>query len=315
MLTPVTSMIDQQPTFSIIIPTYNRPEQLSACLHALTGLDYPRDCFEVIVMDDGSATPVDGVVAPFRHYLTVTLLRQMNTGPATARNIGAGHAQKQFLAFTDDDCTPAADWLRALAARVETAPADAIVGQTLNALPENPYATASQLLVSFLFAYHNNDPNQACFWTTSNLALPADTFRTLGGFDPAFPLAGGEDWELCIRWLSQGYRLRYAPEVVVYHAHRLSLGAFWQQHFQYGRGAFRVRQNGPVSQGRGKQDRCSFPRQLFRYLLAQTQGQQTLILSALLVVARLASTSGFFWERRQQQRETAKMRTQDKPTE
>ncbi len=44
--------MDKKPFFSIIIPTYNRPEQLAACLKSLTRLDYPQDCFEVIIVDD-----------------------------------------------------------------------------------------------------------------------------------------------------------------------------------------------------------------------------------------------------------------------
>jgi len=68
-------MMDQPLTFSLIIPTYQRPAQLSTCLRALAQLDYPRDRFEVIVVDDGSETPVDTVVDPFMNELTEILLR------------------------------------------------------------------------------------------------------------------------------------------------------------------------------------------------------------------------------------------------
>src|SRR4051812_41125527 len=186
-------MSDRSLTFSLIIPTYRRPAQLSACLQALARQDYPRDLFEVIVVDDGGETPLDPVVAPFINKLEVTLIRQANAGPAVARNTGVARARGQWLAFTDDDCTPAPSWLRALAACFTATPADAVAGRTVNALPDNPYATASQLLVSFLFAYHNTDPQQARFATTSNLALPAEPFRALAGFDPTFPVPGGED--------------------------------------------------------------------------------------------------------------------------
>lgn len=82
-----------QPFFSIIIPTYSRPEQLVACLQSLTHLDYPRDRFEVIVVDDGSDMPLEGVVTPLRNWLEVTLLRQMNSGLGVARNTGAARAK------------------------------------------------------------------------------------------------------------------------------------------------------------------------------------------------------------------------------
>jgi len=57
--------------FSIIVPTYNRPRQLADCLAALARLDYARDRFEVVVVDDGSSTPLEGVTAGFRPALLV----------------------------------------------------------------------------------------------------------------------------------------------------------------------------------------------------------------------------------------------------
>ena len=296
-------MRDRQPTFSLIIPTYQRPEQLSLCLRTLTRLDYSREHFEVVVVDDGGRTPVEQVVTPFTGKLAVRLIRQANAGPATARNTGVAHARGRLLAFTDDDCCPAPNWLRALAARFAEAPADAVAGRTVNALPDNPYATASQLLVSFLFAYHNADPDQARFATTSNLALPADTFRALGGFDPAFPVPGGEDYELCRRWLSHGYRLRYAPEAVVYHTHALNLRTFLRQHFHYGCGAFHLRRTGvPQGERRRRRQPFGFYWRLFQYVHTQGYGRRTAVLMALLLMAQVTNAVGSYWERRRQSR-------------
>ncbi len=86
------------PSFSVIIPTYQRPEQLGTCLSALTELDYPSDRFEIIVVDDGSPVSPEPVVASFRDRLNLTLLTQPNSGPASARNTGAAHAKGEFLA-------------------------------------------------------------------------------------------------------------------------------------------------------------------------------------------------------------------------
>lgn len=104
--------------FSIVIPTYNRPERLAKCLGAIAKLDYPRDRFEVIVVDDGSDTPLDLIVRPFQEQLSLTLIRQPNGGPAKARNTGVANAKGQFLTFTDDDCTPDSNWLTALEKRL-----------------------------------------------------------------------------------------------------------------------------------------------------------------------------------------------------
>jgi glycosyltransferase involved in cell wall biosynthesis len=92
-------MEQKQPFFSIIIPTYGRPNQLEVCLNSLSRVDYPSNCFEVIVVDDGSETPPEAVVANFRDQISITLLIQPNSGPASARNTGAAHAKGEFLAF------------------------------------------------------------------------------------------------------------------------------------------------------------------------------------------------------------------------
>jgi len=135
----------QHPLISIIIPTYNRPQQLALCLQALARQHYPH--FEVIVVDDGSQTRLFECVDNFRDQLDITLLTQDNAGPAAARNTGAAQAKGQFIAFTDDDCQPDANWLKNLAACFKENPDAAIGGKTINQLPKNSYSTASQLLI------------------------------------------------------------------------------------------------------------------------------------------------------------------------
>jgi glycosyltransferase involved in cell wall biosynthesis len=289
----------EQPVFSIVVPTYERPRQLAACLQALARLDYARDNFEVIVVDDGGKTPLDNVIAPFHDRLSVTLLAQSNAGPAVARNTGAAQAKGQFLAFTDDDCRPAPDWLKSLAVRLAKDRTCIIGGRTINALPDNPYSRASQILIDYLYSYYNSNPDRARFLTSNNLALAADSFRAIGGFDTTYPRAAAEDRELCDRWLSKGYLMIYASEVIVHHAHPLTFRTFWRQHFWYGRGAFsfhciRARRGA----GRVKVEPLAFYLNLLRYPLSRARGVQALYLTSLLVVTQLATVAGFFLERR-----------------
>ena len=110
------------------------------------------DSFEVIVVDDGSPSPPDAVVQRFRDRLDISLLTAVHGGPAAARNHGAQRAAGEFLAFTDDDCRPAPDWLQALVARCAAAPDHIIGGRTVNALTANPYAVTSQLILDVVYA-------------------------------------------------------------------------------------------------------------------------------------------------------------------
>jgi GT2 family glycosyltransferase len=291
-------MEQERPFFSIVIPTYARPKQLAACLQALACLDYPCDHFEVIIVDDGSESPPEAVVASFCDRLDVTLLTQTHAGPAAARNTGAARAKGEFLAFTDDDCAPANDWLQALAACFATAPDRAIGGQTLNALADNPYATASHLLVAYFYTHHNTDPDQARFLASNNLALPADYFHAAGGFDTIFPRAAGEDRDFCDRCLHRGCEMTYAPEVLVYHAHALTFRTFWRQHFTYGRGAFQFRQaRARRGSGRIRLEPMSFYLNLLRYPFLQSHSpRMRLLLAGLLTASQVANATGYLWE-------------------
>ena len=285
-----------QPFFSVIVPTYRRPGQLTTCLQALAGSRYPREQFEVVVVDDGGAAPLDGVVSAFRDRLDVTLLRQAHAGPAAARNTGAAHATGRIFAFTDDDCQPAPDWLQTLQRHFAPAPDHIVGGRTCNALPANPYSTASQLIVDLVYGYYNVEPSRARFFASNNLALPADLFRAVGGFDATFTTS--EDRELCDRWRHHGYRMTYAPEAVVYHAHALTLRTFWRQHFNYGRGAYYFREL-LLRDGAGelRLEPTSFYANLLRHPLAQGQSLRAYWIAMLLGVSQLANAIGFFFEK------------------
>ena len=286
------------PFFSVIIPTDGRPRQLAACLQALASIEYSCDCFEVVVVDDGSKTPPEAVVASFRDKIDVTLVSQPHAGPATARNAGTKRARGTFLVFTDDDCMPKADWLQKLAGRFAETPDALIGGRTLNALPDNPYSTASQILIEYLYTYYNPSFNQACFLTSNNLAVPAALFRALGGFDASFPLAAAEDRDFCDRWRDLGHQMIYAPEVLVYHAHSLTLRTFVRQHFRYGRGAFHFHQ-ARIQRGQNRisLEPTHFYMNLLRYRSSQAEGGNALSRATLLFVSQVANAAGFFWER------------------
>ncbi|MBM3892209.1 MAG: glycosyltransferase [Verrucomicrobia bacterium] len=290
-------MTSPLPSFSVIIPTRNRPEQLAACLESLARLDYPRDRFEVIVVDDGGNQPLDPVVARFCDRLNLTLLTQPPTSSSVARNGGAARATGEFLAFTDDDCTLAPDWLQALAARLASAPDHAVGGRTINALPENLFSAASHVILDAIYDYYDPHQGRAHFFPTCNLALPASRFRALGGFSKDWPMAAAEDREFCYRWLQRGWLLARAPEACVYHHRPLTLRTFWRQHFTYGRGAFRYHQvrtdSGPGSR---KPDR-RFYWTLFRQPFRQMPTARALAVALLLLVSQAATVAGYFSER------------------
>lgn len=223
--------------FSIIIPSYDRPDQLRACLEAVAHLDFPRNQFEVIVVDDGGSIPVGPVIEPFDGTFSVSSIRQPNSGPALARNTGAQAARGRFLAFTDDDCRPASGWLSALHAVLSDEPGVMAGGKTVNGLGDNACSATSQLIQEFAYEHYNATPGRSRFFASNNLALAASEFDAIGGFDPRFRTA--EDRDFCDRWALSGRKMVYVSGALIHHAHHLTLGSFWTQHVSYGRGARR----------------------------------------------------------------------------
>jgi len=224
------------PLFSIIIPTHGRAEHLNDCLRAITELSYPKDKFEVIVVDDGSPQPLEDVVRPFKDRLHIQLIRQTQAGPAKARNRGAADAKGEFLVFTDDDCRPDESWLTHIENTFKRNPEALLGGKTINGLTRNLCSEASQTLLSIVYDHFNRDHEQAVFFASNNLAASRKRYLEIGGFDSSFRVS--EDRELCERWRRGGGRLVYEQNMLIRHYHELSFGTFLSQHFHYGQGAY-----------------------------------------------------------------------------
>lgn len=223
--------------FSIVVPTRNRPRLLDECLAAMGALDYPHEDFEIMVVDDGSDPPPLDVIARHVDTLQLRCLRWAPQGPARARNYGLRHATGDYIVFTDDDCAPAPGWLKAFDRAFESCPSAGLGGPVLASPKNGIYGVASQMLVTFLYEYAKANPGQLTFFCSNNLAFPRRSLLDLGGFDETFPLAAGEDRELCDRWIVS-HELYFAPAAVVSHRQDLNLVSFCAQHFRYGRGAF-----------------------------------------------------------------------------
>ncbi len=283
-------------SFSVIIPTRNRVEQLTNCLCAIAHLDYPRDNFEVIVADDASEMPLDAAFAALPHDLNVSLLRQTRAGPAAARNAGATHASGTFLAFTDDDCTPSPGWLAAFHSTLNDSPETAFGGQTLNALPGNRYSIASQMLIGYLYAYYNRIPDRARFFASNNLAVSRETFLSMGGFDASFTRTA-EDREFCDHWVFLGRRLTYVPDALVYHAHPLTLSAFFRQHWYYGRDAHHYHEvYARRYHSHVRIEPLRFYFDLVRYPLREFHPSSAALIMVLMILTQIANAAGFAYE-------------------
>lgn len=227
------------PDCSIIIATRNRPGPLRDLLTRLERLETTGlGVVELLVVNDGGVRePVQSLQAVFTRWPLRVVHRPWG-GPGAARNAGAENACGRLLVFTDDDCLPDADWLRELAGAHRRHPAALLGGVTYNGMPGNRWSAASEAIVTMARRFYNRGPGGPSFFPSNNMAVPAEGFREIGGFDPRYTFAS-EDRDLCDRWRHVGRPLVEVAAARVAHVKALTFTGFLRQHVRYGVGARR----------------------------------------------------------------------------
>ncbi len=214
------------PDIAVVVPTFNRPEGITALLHALAGQTLAPECFEVIVVDDCSS---DDTVArltalggAFPYRLTV-LQTPRNAGPGAARNVGWRAATAALLAFLDDDCQPEPGWLEA--GRDYLAANEAVgVAQGLTRAPDGVDVHRLQGWYVWRVITDETPYFDACniFYRRDALA-DADGFDTEIGWWPSFgfpgavPVAWAEDCAAGWAVVEDGWDRGFVTAAVVIH--------------------------------------------------------------------------------------------------
>ena len=211
------------PQVSVVISSYERPESLARLLSALAAQTLARDAFEVIVVDNGSGPHTGRTLARAAVELGLelrTLRHEQTLGPAGGRNSGWHAARAPLVAFTDDDCRPAPDWLARLldaAAAVPDGQLAVIQGAT-KPDPEELAALRHTLFARIVAVAAADGRFETC-----NILYPRALLERLGGFDESFRPRGlraapvGEDTDLGWRARALGALSVFVPTAVVYH--------------------------------------------------------------------------------------------------
>ena len=189
-----------------MIATRFRETRLAFALEALAEQTLARDRFEVIVVraDDAAS----GSLSDAPEDLRVRFLTSA-AGPAIQRNAGWRAASTPWVAFTDDDCRPATDWLERLL-QARPGPDAILQGRT------EPDPDEAHLLWGFARSWEITEPND--WYATCNVAYSRSTLERVGGFDERFPSAWGEDTDLGFRAGALGVPFQYVDRALVWHA-------------------------------------------------------------------------------------------------
>lgn len=196
---------------SVVVPTFRRPALLERCLGALLEQNFAPAAYEIIVVDDAACKETHLQVeqcarrAATRGYSVYYLSTAGARGPATARNLGWRAARGEIIAFTDDDCLPAPDWLSSGVAAF-TGDVMGVSGRIRVPLPFNP--TDYQYDTSHL--EHSEFATANCFYRREALLA-------VGGFDERFRAAWREDSDLFFRVLERQLRCLVCETAIVVH--------------------------------------------------------------------------------------------------
>lgn len=219
--------------YSIIIPVYNRPDEVDELLNSLTQQTV-RD-FEVIVVEDGSSVTCEHVVKQYEQQLNIRYFNKPNSGPGQTRNYGAERSSGEYLLILDSDCILPPGYLAAIEEELKRQPADAFGG------PDRAHDsfTSTQKAINYAMTsffttggIRGGKKKMDKFYPRSfNMGLKADVYRALGGFSK---MRFGEDIDLSIRIFKGGYSCRLFPEAWVWHKRRTDLKKFFKQVYNSG---------------------------------------------------------------------------------
>lgn len=220
------------PTVSVIVPVYNGAKTIEGCIQSLLEQNYPRDLFDITVVENGSTDATSAIVAVY----PVQLLHCPERGPAAARNLGISCSKGEIVAFTDSDCIAHPDWLLELVKPYTDSSVVGVGGAILASThsDRNLYERFSEEhspLVNFISGEHEFLPHLY----TANASYRRDALNKVGDFNPH--LITGEDVDLAWRiQLLTGLSLQYNPEAIIFHRHRATRTGLGRQYRNYGFG-------------------------------------------------------------------------------
>ncbi|MGD9488337.1 MAG: glycosyltransferase [Calditrichaceae bacterium] len=224
--------------FSVLIPSYNRADEIFELLESFRHIDFSPDQFELIIADDGSTDRTREIVDSFTRNTAYSLkyVSQKNQGPGAARNLAVKNAKGDFFIFIDSDVTVPDSWLKNIAEIVNSENADAFGGPDTYRddfpalLKAIDYSMTSFITTGGLRG--RKGKKLAKFYPRSfNMGISPLLWDKIGGFGS---LRHGQDIEFSHRIIKSGAKVVFIEDAPVYHKRRTNLRRFYRQVFNWG---------------------------------------------------------------------------------
>lgn len=223
------------PQISIIIPVYNRPDELDELLDSLT-LQSDK-IFDIVVVEDGSKLDSKQVVDKYSGRLDISYYVIENSGAGQARNYGVWHSDGEFVVIVDSDCILPVDYIASIKKALAENDVDVFGGPDKAAESFTTVQKAiNYSMTSFLTTggIRGNKKKIGKYYPRSfNMGIRRTTFDALNGFAP---IRLAEDTDFSIRVYKEGYKVALFPSVYVYHKRRSTFKTFYKQVHNFGTG-------------------------------------------------------------------------------
>ena len=208
---------------SVVVATYNREDAIKECIDSLIAQEFPRDRYEIIIVDSSSTDSVKKIIEGC-YQMTNPEIRyfyQKKEGLAAARNLGIDKAVGDIIYFFDDDCIVDKYCLQIISSAYDTKD----IGGTEGRIAGYNSLTIIQKYGDYLFHRTNTQPGGKIPERDGpigcNASYKKEVLTAVQGFDKQFKWM--EDLEIAIRIEKKGYYFKYIPSAIVYHKHRTTL--------------------------------------------------------------------------------------------
>ena len=243
---------EQEPFISIVIPCYNGMATIADCLNSLEQQSYPRERFEIILVDNGSRDGTCEFVQA--SFPSVRLLHSAEKGSGYARNAGIFAARGELILSTDSDCVADKEWAATLVRTFQSAsPSVAAIGGTI--LPFSEKTQVEQYQAAWISQPDLKVIAEGVRYTaTPNAGFRAANIKAVGAFDGTL---GFDDTDLGIRLARSGARIEYTDKALVYHRNPATLKELFEHRKKYGKFGFQLARKYPDLFGEPKPSEVS----------------------------------------------------------
>ncbi len=214
-----------QPFISVVIPVFNDFKRLELCLEALEKQTYPKNLYEVIVVDNGSKENIADLLDRFGQ---VSFAYEDKPGSYAARNKGISLAQGEAIAFTDSDCIPTTNWLETGVKHLLSVPQCGLVAGRIEIFFKNPtHPTIVEIYDSITFLQQKRNVEEDKYGATANIFTLKSVIEKVGLFNSELKSGGDLEWGK--RVFSHGYLVVYAEDACVAHPARYSFAQVYKK--------------------------------------------------------------------------------------